>query len=54
MAGRRSVFFGESFSALITAETLKPIAMLAEFLADGVAGVIRHYEPCLPLAIGSQ
>jgi len=53
-AKRRSMIFGESLSALITAETLKAVSVLPKFLAAGVAVVTGHREPCLSWAIGSQ
>jgi hypothetical protein len=53
-AKRCGVIFCKGLATLLTAETLKAVAMLSKFLASGIAVVTGHYEPCLSLAIGSQ
>ena len=50
----RSMVFCKGLAALITAETLKTVAVFSKFLTAGIAVVTGHYEPCLSSAIGSQ
>jgi len=53
-AKRCGMVFCKGLAALITAETLKTVAVFSKFLAAGIAVVTGHYEPCLSSAIGSQ
>ena len=48
------MILSERFPALLTAEALQAVAVFPKFLADGVAVVACHYEPCLSQSIGSQ
>lgn len=48
------MFLGEGALALVTAEALESVTVLAELLTEGLAVVTRHFEPCLSESNASQ